>query len=845
MTGWRFDPARFVDEVLKPVQDGWRPDENLFRVYLLPLDADDTHVITTALEEVGRQFTKQQYRAFRRATEILRGQHKEASATLLDPARRDSHRAVVRASHGRLAAAVRQRLGGAPGLPPAEVTALARTLKVSRTAILAVLREVGGREQAPAELPDTPEPGRWAEVRGYLVQLRHDSLWDYLSGLGGVATTQLHLSERREKLRVSRSADSAAETTLLRLVQQWIETGGLTAALRHELLSRLTDQAAYGYAEAVKAARAARHLKAVGLDLDPDAVAFAVWCAHQFTATERQPSWQEHYQRAVHDLRLRAALTVLKQQPALPGEWSGHLAALELRLSTLDAELERCRALEATDVEAAVAGYRKVREELFDEKIDTALERCRPAAPAGATAEVRDGRVVVSWPPSTATAGRISYRVSRGNTVVGEDITVLEFADDHVPTGTPLVYSIHALRDGNPSAGAARTNTVVVLGEVLDLEARGEPDAISGRWRLPGGAIGAQVTRSGGTLREVHSTTFTDHDVEPGRAYDYHVRAKYRLPDGTAALSTGLHVTASCQEVPRGVTDLTGAFDGDELVVRWTPPPRGDVELLELRAGEEPPDPDVVSVARARRRGTPLRVIGFIGRGELRGRTGSQGKRLTLVPVTILGELAAIGRSCEVDARHSSVRGLRADRLGSTVRLTWEWPAGVSAARVVWRKSVRPTAPTDPESSCEDVTRVAYDGAGVSISVPEGDYWFGVCTSSSTNGVLGFGPMVLCRQSTTGTARYTVRRAGIRRRRRTLVVEGEQDVPSVVLVAKSGVRPMNQDDGEQLLRLDGGTSVLEAEFEVPAHLRRPVHLRAFSQDERVVLVPSRPDQLIV
>ncbi|WP_158846651.1 hypothetical protein [Saccharothrix deserti] len=843
MTGWRFDATRFVDEVLKPVQDGWRPDEDLFRVYLLPHDVTDQNTVETALTEVGRQFTKQQYRGFRRATEILRGQHKAASETLLDPARRGAHRSRVEQRQRKLAATMRLRLHDAPGLPPAEVAAQARTLKVPRSAILAALEENGVGERKPVDLPRLAEPGQWAEARGHLVQLRHDSLWDYLSGLGGLGTTERHLTARREKLRVARSSDSAAETTLLRLVQGWLERGDLADVLRHEVVSHLLDRAAHGYAEAVEAARAAAdRLRALGIGTDPTAVAYAVWCDRQFTAAPAEPSWQEHYQQAVRDLRLRTALTILEQQPALPDEWSRRRAELEKRLSELDAELDRCRELERTDVEAAVAGYHRVREALADDRIDTALERCRPAAPPSAKAVVRDGRVVVTWAASGATAGRITYRVSRGDTVLGESAAG-EVVDPDPPSGTPLTYAVHTLRDGNPSARAARTEPVTVLGEVLDLEVRGGSDSVSGRWRLPDGSIGALVTRHGATVRDTHSSTFVDHDVRPGETYDYRVRARYRLPDGSAALSDGVVRTASCQEVPVGVTDLVAEFDRDDLVARWTPPPRGDVELLELRAGDDPPAPEVVSVHQARRHGTPVQAVTLTGRGALRGRLSAHGKRQTIVPVTVLGELAAIGTPCVVDARQSSVTTLRLDRLGATVRLTWEWPRGTTAARVVWRESVKPAGPTDPQASSLDITKVGYDSRGVSISVPEGDYWFGVCTAQTVDGALSFGPLALRRESTTRTVRYSVKRAGFFSRRWALTVEDDEP-PGVVVVAKSGVRPMDADDGEVLLRVDGGEAA-SREFEVPRHLRRPVHLRAFSLDERVVLVPLRPDHQIV
>jgi hypothetical protein len=201
-----------------------------------------------------------------------------------------------------------------------------------------------------------------------------------------------------------------------------------------------------------------------------------------------------------------------------------------------------------------------------------------------------------------------------------------------------------------------------------------------------------------------------------------------------------------------------------------------------------------------------------------------------------------------LDVRHGSVRSLRLRRLGGTVRLTWEWPAGASAARVVWRTGAKPTGPTDPEASVEDVTRVTYESRGVSLPVPQGDHWFGVCTVLSEDAELSFGPLVLKRESTTASVHYTVERdRWLRPGRRVLVVAGEPgcELPPIVLTARTQVRPLRPDDGEQLVRTEAATAPLRIEFRVPARLGRPVHLRAFSRDDRLVLVPAHPEQLVL
>ncbi|HEY3607241.1 MAG TPA: hypothetical protein VGL06_07055 [Pseudonocardiaceae bacterium] len=850
MSEWRFDDTVFREDVLKPVQDGWPPKDDLFRVYLLPTDVADERTITAALAGINSQFTNQRYRGFRRACESLRAQHQAATVVLTDPARRKSHRQRIDELSAKLTESLRQRLNGAPGLPSAEVAALVKSSKgtLTRTAVRAALVRAGGAELDPAELPALVEPVQWIETRGLLSQLQHDSLWSYLATvLNGPSTTTTEIGRRRDELRVSRAAEAVAETAVLKRAQLWIDAGELVAALRYEVFDDLRAKVNFGYQDVAAGAKAAGgRLRQLGLPADPALVAYAVWCARPGNGGNRAPGWQDDYQQSISELRLRAAVAVLDAQPNLPKEWAERRDKLVKQLSALDAEVVRCRALESTDVEAAVEGYRRIREQLADPDVIAAIERCRPAEPRSAAGRVTDGQVVISWSPSTSRVGRIEYRVTRGSTVVCAETGVCEAVDASPPGGTALVYSVHTLRDGNPSARAARTAEVTMLAEVAGLELHGGPAAISGRWTLPDGAVGATVSRDGKPVPGAGLTTFVDRQVRPGVTYQYLIRARYRLSAGAAGYSDGLSATSSCQEVPVAVTDFTAEFQEGELVASWKPPPSGEVQVLEFAAGDQLPAPDVMPAARAMRNGRPVRPGTPGGPGQLRARSVTAGNRVVLLPVTVLGELAAVGTPYAVDVRHSPVRGLRLRRLGSTVELTWEWPAGATVARVVWRSAAKPSGPTDPDAAFRDVTKVTHDSKGVTIPVPEGDYWFGVCTVIRDDKEDSFGPLVLTGGSMTATARYTVDR--VRRRGPwVLTVEAEhgQELPPMTLRAKAGVRPTGPHDGMELESIKAGPSPIRVEFRVPPELRRPVHLKACSLDDGVVLVASRPDQLIV
>src|SRR5829696_7629706 len=129
-----FDEARFVEEVLKPVQDGWRPTDNLFRVYLLPVGSSDEAAIQHALELILQQLGSQRLeRAFPSAVLRLRAGHADATRILTTRGLRQQHAAAIGQIAEQLQASLRDRVAGGPGLPPQLVTAIVADSRGSHT----------------------------------------------------------------------------------------------------------------------------------------------------------------------------------------------------------------------------------------------------------------------------------------------------------------------------------------------------------------------------------------------------------------------------------------------------------------------------------------------------------------------------------------------------------------------------------------------------------------------------------------------------------------------------------------------------------------------------------------
>lgn len=661
MAGPGFDAARYVEDVIKPIQQGWWPKRNLFRVYQLLADASQADV-AAALAALPRQWATPELRQYGRACERLHAYHPEATAVLSDRKRRADHRAEVDRNHRALVAVVGHRLHGAPGMTEAAIAALMRESagRWSRPDVLAALAGNRAGERAPDQLPSTPVPKRWPTLRNNLADMPYDRLWDYLMcapGLAGVHTTVTATEARRGSLRKSRDRAADTETTVLMLVRQWLkEPDGLAAVLRHELMSELATEALRGYGAVRDLASAdPERCTAAGLANDADALAYGAWCAK--TDGER---WERDYADAIAEGRLIAALTVLDARP-LPEPWISVRENLRATVDRLAAELARARKLTNGSPEEAAATYLDIGRELSDHPdIEAGLLRCRAVAPERVTARVDSDRVVVTWAPSRSTAGRIGYQVVRGATVLVEDTTALSITDSP-PVGVPCVYTVSATREGVPGEPATSAE-VTVLPEVRELTVSAE--------RPPGKPMPVTDLRA----------TLVGEMVELAWTPQGSGRLAIRVPHAGAVPPTGV--------VPAANAELAGrAVAVEDLHYRGGSP--GGFEVDDTGR--------VVPVGRAR-----------VAVADL------DGERV-LIPVTISGEWAAIGQAITIDVPLRVVTGLHAERFGPQVRLRWQWPQWAHDARVVWRAGTPPTSPQDPEASIVDVSRFAYASLGVRI----------------------------------------------------------------------------------------------------------------------------------
>ena len=338
------------------------------------------------------------------------------------------------------------------------------------------------------------------------------------------------------------------------------------------------------------------------------------------------------------------------------------------------------------------------------------------------------------------------------------------------------------------------------------------------------------------------TATAFDPTARSGTHYTYAVEAAYDV-EGVRAFAPAVVAAAFPQALPVGVDDLwVTEDDGGTSVAGWTAPPHGSVVLrLEYRA---PPAAGTILRADAEV-GAAVRVLGRDPAG-LRIALPADGRRRWVVPLTVAGDLAAVGTAVEQDLRLPPVSALRAVLQGNHARLSWEWPDRAGEARVLVREGAPVDGSDDADATATVLSRAVFERSGCRLPAPPGaDLWFAVALTAHDGEREILGPLVQTRLTAPATVSYAILPAG--RDRRRIVVTGSAPLPPVEVRARVSYPPLRPGEGDALVtvRPDDAADRMSAEFGLPRG--RPLHLRAFAVDpaEPVELRCADPDQLRV
>jgi hypothetical protein len=486
-----------------------------------------------------------------------------------------------------------------------------------------------------------------------------------------------------------------------------------------------------------------------------------------------------------------------------------------------------------------------------------------PAPPVRAvTANSDGGGVRIAWRPAPGHDDATAFRVVRRDGRVpadaddGQEIPVRSAhstVDETPPVGRRLHYAVFA-RVAARQWSRPESAVVQVVPPVTDVVVEGGENVVVGRWRTHPDVVAVEVTRASGVpdgrgepVAVERNRAFRDMSVRDGVRYHYTVVACY--PAGTGLLrSEPVIVRGATRPEARPVTSLAAVpwVGGAGLAVRLSWRQRTGSEIVIRRSAQPCPWQYGQAVAPGE-----LASYGH----ELDGARTEKGESVTLiapvppgrsyfVPFTMGPRGGMRGQDAVVDLTEQ-VSQVRAQRFGEDIKVTWLWPAEVSAADVVW-----------PGGKCR-ITRQQYrDGGGCQIRGAPGVTRVEV--GAVVLGELGEEGSGESRSPATSVEveqrppqlRYEIRKRGHRLAggvKCIVTVTGADQASevTVVLVAAIGrVMPLTADTGIELIRatvvVGLGTPGVLPEVVVPRVLRKPYWLRCFLAEPVTALLVDPP-----
>ncbi|TVT59471.1 hypothetical protein FNH05_05205 [Amycolatopsis rhizosphaerae] len=886
-----FDAKAYEETVVKPLRrwSGRELPDDLVSRYAIDLAMSDAEV-ARRLTEVRSKWNKgitrpgyaqRIYKAFLRADEGLRRQHGAGLGTAAWWREYAKRRAGARQGQiDELAKTLRAHFGELGLITPGQLEATVRAAYavLSPNEVDEALATAGITRSAPRDLPKASglidatyrilaEQLVEAEAAS-VVELLHGEIGGFriLDGFSARPPAPLGLTGeavRAAALREDRRSGNQPARQALGILATAARDG---VDLEKLALYHLLDEVRRDHAQGVPASALLGRL--VRAKLDRDEACQAVFGVLNETGRAARVTGLDQIRELLEQGRLVAAQQALA---AVTGteDAAAATALVERQLAKVRELREGAqRALrEGAEADALHRLRQAVALAGDDEELAAQIRRIPPEPVLGVAAAAEATGVRVSWRAAPTHGEDTRYRVVRregripadpddGTVVVASrssedgngDGTVT--LDRTPPAAVPLGYAVFAASGGGVWSRPAGV-TAESLPEVRDVRLTVENGAVEGRWSVHPDAVGVRVQRGDGpVIAESARTVFRDQGVTDGAEVVYTLTARYRRPDGGEALSLPVVEKTSTRARPRPVRALTLApvpgGTGPRVEISWQQ--QADTEVVVRRSPLPCPWEFGELVPSSALTGYGEEVTG--GRSE---RDGWQVLTAAVptglfhyVTFTLVSGGALRGHDAAL-AVALDVRGLRYQRFGDELALSWEWPEDTGIADVRWKAA--------GESGRQRLTRQQYrSGGGCRVHCGPGEVEVVVRTVQPGAG--GESTSAGVRLVVPGSApalRYQVSMT-----RKPLVGGGTVRVrlstdqplprcPVLVVAAPGRVMPRGPGDGQVLLRAEPAVRPgedVELVAELP-RLKRPFWVRCFPGDDSIRLTDPPVTQLKV
>ena len=506
----------------------------------------------------------------------------------------------------------------------------------------------------------------------------------------------------------------------------------------------------------------------------------------------------------------------------------GHAELAALRKAAQDAiglaeaSVQKARRLSA---EAAAQVYTEALGYCIDcAEARKGLAEIPPAPPDKLNPQLSGGAVHLSWHASPSSS--VSYHILRKSKIrptSPQDGKVLGntrgavFDDTDPEVGLPLYYAVYAERGGVYSTVAAtHDNPQLQVAEVSELKVEPGDGKVIFYWKPPPHVIKVWLTRSethfpkeseDGVARNVTPlSTFSDENLTNGTRY-YYTMFCFFDSGGLSGYksSTGVRCEATPQAPPQPISDLTIESQAIPGTVRltWTTPPVGEALLLRSptpfpwRLGEIVPSRDLSTATS----------IALAGPDHALDQLGHYGC-FHYLPVVLLNGMAYIGKA----QKHFYFEGITRLEIrlqDYALRLRWRWPAQCEEAEVSyychWEGQTG-----QPKKTVFIVTKAQYETRGGYCDIPE--KLIEAAYDITVSGLLRYNGESIKTQPCQChwqarkaiNLRYQIKQTGWFSRligggprfSLRIDIQGDGEVPAIVLVVKQGGLPVGKEDGE-------------------------------------------------
>ena len=271
--------------------------------------------------------------------------------------------------------------------------------------------------------------------------------------------------------------------------------------------------------------------------------------------------------------------------------------------------------------------------------------------------------------------------------------------EDREPlTGYLVWYAVYTQRkiNGTMSERPVVTSEPVLLTGRPGLEARPGNRQVELIWTVPENAADVEIRReevANGDIVQLTPpgkgvTRLVDHDVRNGARYRYTARTAYtyRVPGRPSGVrysrETAREVEPTAEPPSPGTLRVLNqttvvSMSVQNIRLRWPPPEQGEVRVVRSLPGHVRP------TAGAEFPEAELNQYGLVTREPVFSWQDDREQVCHFTPVLVLNGRCHVGTSRPY-AIGPEVGDVRAEYLGTSVKVTWSWPDDVDEALVAW-----------------------------------------------------------------------------------------------------------------------------------------------------------------